>query len=446
MLEIQTGIFNITENDGSIYIIGDIHGDYQCLIHCLVDLCKVANISIIKDDNEFDTTNREYLKWNSNNNSIVIFCGDLIHRKRFQDSVLDDECSDIFIINTILKLKKEAKSNGGDIIIISGNHEIMNIIDPNEQMYTSNKNISSNKKYFNNTKFINNFINNSYAWIKINDILIAHGGLCSDYLKYLDNFNDNKKNKLSGNDIIKFINNKYREYFNNFDVNNVNKDKIAFKLFVEYDFTNKHKHNLFWCREWGYNEIDCDKFKKILEKVNCNKMIIAHCPQFLSQDKPKMINFECLSDKSNEYYNLARVDLGMSRSFEYNKPNNFMKYLSYNYNRKMSVLKLLFEPEKNNLYFNYNSIITEKLSCIQYLLIKYGITEQEWKDKKINSDWIGFNFINELLKMNKIKFDKILKNCQTDDIDTTNTLICLLYPIFFKNNDLDSVVQFNKLI
>ena len=47
------------------------------------------------------------------------------------------------------------------------------------------------------------------AWIKINDILIAHGGLCSDYLDYIDM----SPNKLYGDDIIKYINNKYHEYF-----------------------------------------------------------------------------------------------------------------------------------------------------------------------------------------------------------------------------------------
>ena len=46
MYEIKNGIFE-TNNDDNIYIIGDIHGDYQCLIHCLIDLCNVCNISNI---------------------------------------------------------------------------------------------------------------------------------------------------------------------------------------------------------------------------------------------------------------------------------------------------------------------------------------------------------------------------------------------------------------
>ena len=169
MKELHIGIFQTDIND-NIFVIGDIHGDYQCFIHCLVDLAKCCHISKIEND-------REIIEWNANNNTILIFTGDLIHRKRF-DHVLDDECSDIFIIETLLNFKEK----GHNIIITAGNHEIMNIMDPDIDTYTSPLNIEKNKEYFTNKNFINRFIANTYAWIKINDILISHGGLCSDYL------------------------------------------------------------------------------------------------------------------------------------------------------------------------------------------------------------------------------------------------------------------------
>ena len=99
MKEIKTGVFTV-KNNKPIFIIGDIHGDYQCLLHCLVDLCKCVFIKKIEKNDKFNENNREILEWKKNNNSIIIFCGDLIHRKRFQDTILDDECSDIFIIKT----------------------------------------------------------------------------------------------------------------------------------------------------------------------------------------------------------------------------------------------------------------------------------------------------------------------------------------------------------
>ena len=48
---------------------------------------------------------------------------------------------------------------------------MMNIMTPNMENYTSPLNRSENKKYFTNKEFIRDFISNSYAWIKLNDIL-----------------------------------------------------------------------------------------------------------------------------------------------------------------------------------------------------------------------------------------------------------------------------------
>lgn len=481
MNEIKCGVFEVKE-EKNIFVIGDIHGDYQCLIHCLIDLCDVCYTSSIYADNEFNEPVREYVKWKNNNNSIVIFSGDLIHRKRYPNNILDDECSDVYIIKTILRLKEEAKESGGDIIIVSGNHEIMNILDPMDIMYTSGKNIQKNHEFFTNVNFVNDYIKNSYAWIILNDILIAHGGLCSDYLRFIDNENIFEKKIYSinsksleeseykskyqknnnsnmfimfggekiefGYDIIHFINNKYKDFFTNYDKTKINENSVEYKLFIDYDFKNKHKHNMFWCRQWGYSGVDCLDFTNVIEKIGCEKMIIAHCPQFIPENKAKMINFECIksddSDSTNcDQFKIARIDVGMSRSFEYNKSDYFIKYLASNYNRKMSVLKLLYDKKNSNYYFNYNSVVTQKISCIQYLLLKYGKTKSEWEQKKIHSNWLGFDYIDKII--NHPDKDNLLtcnKNCDKND-KTVDSILCLLYPLYCVIPNLNSIKQFN---
>lgn len=452
MNEIKTGVFTIKDNT-DIFVVGDIHGDYQCLIHCLVDLCKVCSITKLYNDTEFNMEMREYLDWNENNNNIVVFCGDLIDRKRFSDHVLDDESSDIYILLTLLRLKKQAIKNNGDLIIISGNHEIMNITSVNENIYISEKNLKYNKKFFNDKNFINNYINNSYAWVKINDILITHGGLCSEYLKSIKHINLDKEHfcnckniesNTHGDCVIDFINNCYRNFFtNNTETLSVKEKELYFDLFIKYNISDLNTHNMFWCRQWGYGEIDCNNYNNVLETINCKKMIISHCPQFLSPDKPKMINFECQTKNNNLIkYKLARIDLGMSRSFDYNKFDKFNFYLKYNFNRKISILKLL--NKDCELYFNYDSIITCKLSCLQYLFFKYGITKSKWLSKKINTNWIGFELIEKLITMindDIINNDNIINN---DDFIEFKSLLCLLYPVIINNNlNLPSVNQFN---
>ena len=65
MIEINnSGVFTHNDNSQDIFIIGDLHGDYQCLVHCLVDLCKVCDITKLIDDN-FDYVNREFLNQES---------------------------------------------------------------------------------------------------------------------------------------------------------------------------------------------------------------------------------------------------------------------------------------------------------------------------------------------------------------------------------------------
>lgn len=507
MREVNNGIFIVEPTDiDNIFVIGDIHGDYQVFVHTLVDLCDCCSITKVYNDVTSDYENREYLSWMPNNKSIVVFCGDLIHRKRFPDHILDDECSDVYIIESILRLKEEAIKQGGNIIFILGNHEIMNIIQPDNEMYTSPKNIKSNYNFFTTQNNIKRLVSSSYAWIKINDILIAHGGLCSDYFLYIETYSLQFNKDVTGAMLIDYINNEFRDFFGNGNylqsmasqggmpkneghlfmgggggsggggrvcnhtswihlikpkfIKGGNAGNNGYNLFIKQDISNKNSHNMFWCREWGYTGIDCDKFKKILSKIECKKMIIAHCPQFLSPDKPKMINFECelgaigsggcAKGGINSSFGIARIDIGMSRCFEYNLEKDFLYYIGTNHNRKMSILKLLYNKNSSELYFNYSSIMTMKLSCIQYLLLKYGLTIKEWNNKKQQSNWIGFNYVERIIDgKNCLKNDAInteLKRYSVKYQNNTNILYTLLYPI--RHNlieNIKSIKSYNEL-
>lgn len=418
------GVFEPEEHD-KIYVIGDVHGDYACFIHCLVDLCEVCNITEIEN---IYNENKEYLEWKLNNTSTVIFCGDLMDRKRF-DHVLDDECSDVYILKTLLRLKKEAIQNGGNVIIISGNHEMMNITTPDYTLYVSDKNKIINFETMTNVEFINEYIKNSYAWVVINDILLCHGGLCSDYLNYLNKIHPN----IKGIEIVNYINKAYKIFFTNFNYKNIDVNGEYYELFIKQQ-EKESEQNIFWCRMWGYNSHTQELFNKTVQKIGCNKMIVAHCPQFLDKTEPKMINFEY---ENNGKYNLARIDLGMSRSFDYNKEDKFMYYLEYHFNRKMSVLKL--NIKNGEAYFDLKSIITKKLSCIQYLLLKYGIKKEDWLNYNIDSNWLGFEKIKNI----------VLNKCIPTENNHNETTILegLIYPVYCSDlkNSLFSIQQFKNV-
>lgn len=379
MEEVSLGYFKV-DKDKDIYVIGDIHGDYEVFTHVLVDLTKACS------------NKNNYIKWIEGNKSIIVFCGDVIHRKRFLDHVLDDESSDIKIIETIFRLQDEAKNNGGQVVFIAGNHEIMTLINPSDMSYTSELNMQKNKDFFSDPDKKSEFVKRTYAWVRINDTMIAHGGLCSDYLGTIERYKEILKKYDKSEDTITCVNTLYKKYF-------ISKEKeseiqsIGYSLFVDYDSDNTFKHNMFWCRQWGYDDIKCDELQAILSSIDCKKMIIAHCPQFMSPKKPKTINFGCPNKDGT--FNLARIDLGMSRCFDYNLEDKFMSYLSTNHLRKMQVLKIKSTGDEISMSPDY--IITSDLSAIQYVLLKYGIKLEDWKKKGVHSDWIGFEYIKKYI-------------------------------------------------
>ena len=47
----------------------------------------------------------------------------------------------------------------------------------------------------------------------------------------------------------------------------------------------------------------------------------------------------------------------------------------------------------------------------QYLLLKYGLTKEKWKEHSVNSNWLGFEYIKKIIgnkSLNKM-------NCSCDE-------------------------------
>jgi len=106
-----------------IIVLGDIHGDYNLFIK-LLTLSKVITL----------TKHKNYYKW-IGKNTFVVQIGDQIDRCRPKigekcedDNVtFNDEASDIRILDLANRLHKQAIKDGGAVISLLGNHEIMNV-------------------------------------------------------------------------------------------------------------------------------------------------------------------------------------------------------------------------------------------------------------------------------------------------------------------------------
>lgn len=287
--KIENGIFEI-QKDTDLYAVGDIHGDSLLLKNILVNLAKVANIL---NDKSIYNSSLSDIRWNINNSSYIIFCGDLIDRSRDTENnfSFQDENADLEIIKTLDRLDKEARNYGGRVLILLGNHEIMNF---NKNFrYVSQKGFYEYRNLdFNPGSLWANYIaDNSFAAIRINNLLFAHGGFCLNFIRKC------KKLNLKGRMIIGIINFAIRTFLENGEYTpELYKMK---KLLMSED-------SILYCRDFGFDNYNCNDldeiFSTLLMPPKDSKMIIGHSIQ-------NNINAIC-DDR------IWRIDLGMSRAFD----------------------------------------------------------------------------------------------------------------------------------
>lgn len=92
-----------------ILVIGDIHGDYNALVKCLM-------LGGIINDKK---------KW-VGNDSYVIQLGDLLDSSG-RGIVNYDQPEEKKIFKLLLSLRKQALKHNGEVILIMGNHELLNV-------------------------------------------------------------------------------------------------------------------------------------------------------------------------------------------------------------------------------------------------------------------------------------------------------------------------------
>ena len=146
-----TSYYELPEG-AKLVAIGDIHGDLSVCIKTL----KLAGVIPLSTPNYFESLNDiDNIEWIGGNTHIVQL-GDQIDRCRptswYRDICNDndtyqDEGSDLKIMELLDSLNNKAKYQGGRIISILGNHEIMNCV--GDFRYVSPKEFEEFGEYFN---------------------------------------------------------------------------------------------------------------------------------------------------------------------------------------------------------------------------------------------------------------------------------------------------------
>ena len=396
----QKGVFKNINN--KIFAIGDIHGDLSVLKHILIDLTKVCYL-------EEDEDKKKIFRWKEGNNSILVFCGDLIDRyrnKHENDKMVDPEDSDFMILNILMNLHDQAKKYNGKVIIIIGNHELLNF--KGYFNYTSPYvNLEHRKKCFKpGSEFMTKLSEYSYLSVQINNYIFVHGGFCPEAFENNHYLQSGCVLDKLNNILFKYMRN--NDFFVNSNINKFEKNQMRIIIQALYDKKVENRSPLN-CRSFSiYPEVyNCKEelenkvlkyFDKDYKKL---KMIIAHTPQFIYG---KNINIGC----DNKVW---RLDVGMSKAFDEHKEYILQLFIDYGI-KAFDLINRYIKNDKNRyisiLELNNND---EKV-----------ITENKYSRSIIKSEaaFLEKNLEELIVNLREIKVsdsEKIIKKIQKELID-----------------------------
>ena len=247
-----------------IIVIGDLHGDYDAFVKCLI-MSKLI-------DKKKDWIGKD---------SVLIQIGDQLDSKRGEVNTKDNTNRfSFFSINKLLeKLDKQSKLTNGLVRSLLGNHEIMNII--GNYKYVGNKQFDDTSTYlddegiesnnidvvndrttlFKDTKFRKIMACNRNIVIQIGSWIFVHAGLVYNIVEKYD---------------LEKINEIARSWILGMNIEDIHISNILFS--PTYSPT--------WYRGYG-KKVNCKMLDKTLNIIKAKNMVVGHSVQ------SKYINSVC---------------------------------------------------------------------------------------------------------------------------------------------------------
>jgi hypothetical protein len=167
------------EIDGvdSVYMLGDVHGEFDRLS----SLLQGAGLA---DDS---------LRWTGGHRHLVLL-GDLFDRG-------DDVTRVLWLL---YRLEREAETAGGGVHVVLGNHEVMvmsadlRYVAAKEQLIAFRHGLAYSELFDPHESVLGRWLASRPALMKIDDLLLAHGGMSPRYLEYtLDEYQDSLQSFMS---------------------------------------------------------------------------------------------------------------------------------------------------------------------------------------------------------------------------------------------------------
>jgi hypothetical protein len=230
----------------SLFVIADTHGEYETVVKLL------RSSGLINQD----------LQWAGGSKQLVLL-GDVVDR--------GPEVTRLLWL--YYRLEREAKSQGGRLHVLLGNHEIMVMLDdlryvhPQEKKLAELHQVRYPRLFDPRASILGRWLASKPAIIRIDRILFTHGGISSDYLEYTPQSHADSLRGLMGRDLF---------YAHADSTVNVRVDSATLARFESFFWGER---SVFWYR--GYVESDtlASELDKVLARFDADIHIVGHTPQ-----------------------------------------------------------------------------------------------------------------------------------------------------------------------
>lgn len=408
----------------NIYVIGDIHADYNILLEILLK-------------QKFIINTKEYYDWNPElKNTCIIQIGDFIHgygKLSDYDTFKFFKPQELEIVRLFRHLI-QTEANGNKLIVLMGNHEFMNIT----KKYGSGKVLYANELYNllftqEKEKEINDFIiENCEICCCINNFMFTHAGITRQIIKTIFSFL--KYPKVCYNNL------------NSFDkIRIMNITCIAYMYIIYNEIKNKQLNEeeiINTCMRVFYSKISLyyDKERiKTIDKIN-NDLILNDADLIYLKNNQALLteifNGYIHNDKRFYYVKQLKTYHKINTLFKYELNEMFTFNKMYYGLNTLKYVKLLFSP-----YSSSKSV--GLLSNYHFSLCKDTINNAIETFNSVLDELFGIKgiIIGHSPQMN-ILF--IFNNYKQILVNVDNLISIGLNPIIIKQYNYDGTVIYKK--
>lgn len=266
----------------SIFAVGDVHGEYDRLVRLL------GNAGLI-DRRQRWTGARTHL----------VFLGDLFDRGPDLTRLLW----------FLYRLESEARTHGGRVHVMLGNHEIMvmtkelSYVAPKEHLIADYHGLEYNQMFDPRHSLLGKWLAAKPALLKIDDILFAHAGVSPAFMDYsIESFDDS---------LAAFISEPLFYYWSDTTVTVTPMDSATLARHIDFFFA---ENSVFWYRDYVLTDTLHDALAAVLDRFDARLHVVGHTPlPHIQQRYDSALVAVDLENAASEMLLLVRTGTGYER-------------------------------------------------------------------------------------------------------------------------------------